>query len=68
MSTVEQHCEELKKKLEKEGEQKLKALQQKTGLIPPEKELVALIQAGADTFKAQMGRNMTYGEMREMYG
>jgi hypothetical protein len=68
MSTVEQHCEELKKKLEKEGEQKLKALQQKTGLILPEKELVALIQAGADTFKAQMGRNMTYGEMREMYG
>jgi len=26
------------------------------------------MQKGGDEFKSQMGRPMTYGEMREMYG
>ena len=30
--------------------------------------LMALMQKGGDEFKAQMGRPMSYGEMREMYG
>jgi len=64
----EKKCEELKKKLEAEGMDNLKALQKEKGIIPPGENLVALMQKGADEFKEQMGRNMTYGEMREMYG
>ena len=63
---MDQKCEDLKKKLEAEGMQQLKEL--KNGPIFSEKELVALMQKGGDEFKAQMGRPMTYGEMREMYG
>jgi hypothetical protein len=66
--TEEKKCEELKQKLEKEGMENLKQLQQAKGLIPPEKDLSALLQKGADEFKNVMGRNMTYGEMRDMYG
>ena len=61
-------CEDLKKKLEAEGLAQLKALQKAKGLIPPGDDLSAIMQAGADKFKAEMGRNMSYGEMREMYG
>ena len=64
----EQKCEELKKKLEAEGMANLKALQKEKGIIPPGEDLVALMQKGADEFKEKMGRTMTYGEMREMYG
>ena len=66
MSTT-QNLEELKKKLEKKGEQELKALQ-KQGIIPPGQDLLNIINKGADEFKTQAGRAMTYGEMREMYG
>jgi hypothetical protein len=65
---MDETCEELKKKLEKEGMEQLKVLQTKTSIIPPEKELVSIMQKGADEFKEKMGRNMTYSEMREMYG
>jgi hypothetical protein len=61
-------CEALKKKLEAEGMKNLKELQKEKGIIPPGQDLTALLQKGADEFKAVMGRNMTYGEMREMYG
>jgi hypothetical protein len=64
----EKKCEELKQKLEKEGMQDLKALQKEKGLIPPEQDLTALLQKGADEFFKVMGRNMTYGEMRDTYG
>ena len=30
--------------------------------------LVNIMSQGADEFKAKTGRNMTYSEMREMYG
>lgn len=64
----EQKCEELKKKIEAEGMANLKALQKEKGIIPPGGDLVSLMQKGADEFKEKMGRNMTYGEMRDMYG
>ena len=60
---MDQKCEDLKKKLEAEGMEKLK-----NGPIFTEKELMALMQKGGEEFKAQMGRPMNYGEMREMYG
>jgi hypothetical protein len=30
--------------------------------------LVGIMNVGAETFQEKMGRNMTYSEMREMYG
>jgi hypothetical protein len=63
---MDQKCEDLKKKLEANGLQQLKEL--KNGPNFTEKELMALMQKGGEEFKAQMGRQMTYGEMREMYG
>ena len=48
----------LKKKLETEGERN----------VDVQKSIIAIIQEGADEFKQKTGRNMTYSEMREMYG
>ena len=31
-------------------------------------KLIGIMSAGADEFKAKTGRNMTYSEMRSMYG
>ena len=42
--------------------------QKKEGIIPGEKTLTNIMQAGFDEFKKETGRNMTYCEMRELYG
>ena len=55
-------------KLEKEGMENVKNLQKKEGIIPTEQSLTNLLQKGADDFEKEMGRPMTYGEMRDMYG
>ena len=55
-------------KLEKEGMENVKNLQKKEGFIPIEQSLTNILQKGADEFEKEMGRKMTYGEMREMYG
>ena len=55
-------------KLEKEGMENVKTLQKKEGIIPTEQSLTNLLQKGADDFEKEMGRPMTYGEMRDMYG
>ena len=57
------------KDLEKQGEADVKKLQTAyNALIPPQQTLMDLLQKGGDEFERQMGRKMTYGEMREMYG
>jgi hypothetical protein len=64
--------------LEKEGERKVAALfaaeapnvgtpNVGTGALN-EGALLAIIDEGNDAFKSVHGRNMTYAEMREMYG
>lgn len=68
MDNDDKKCEELMKKIETETMAALANLQNQKGTIPPGKDLTALMQKGADEFKAVMGRNMTYGEMRDMYG
>ena len=66
---AEEKLAEVMKKLEKEGGDKLKQLQQTTGcIVPPEKGLMNILQSGSDEFAKTMGRPMTYSEMREMYG
>ena len=45
-----------------------KTMQEGLGLLNKPDELVSILQAGADAFKEQTGRNMTYSEMRQMFG
>ena len=55
--------------LEKQGEADVKKLQTEyNAIVPPQQTLMDLLQKGGDEFEKQMGRKMTYGEMREMYG
>ena len=37
-------------------------------LVTKPDELIARLQSGADQFKEQTGRKMTYSEMRQMFG
>jgi len=53
----------LQEQLEKEGERKVAAL-----IDVSEQTLLAIIDEGNDAFKAVHGRNMTYAEMRGLYG
>jgi hypothetical protein len=45
-----------------------KTMQEGLGLLTKPDELIGRLQAGADMFKEQTGRNMTYSEMRQMFG
>jgi hypothetical protein len=54
------------KHLEQEGERKVAELI-KTDNVS-EKTLLNIIEQGNDEFKAEHGRNMTYSEMRSLYG
>ena len=54
--------------LEKEGERKVAALFAAGALNEETGGLLAIINEGNDAFKSVHGRNMTYAEMREMYG
>ena len=68
-TTTTEDPEKLKKvmnALEKQGETDVNNLA--TTSLPVEQTLMGLLQKGADDFEQQMGRKMTYGEMREMYG
>ena len=67
-TTTDKKLEKVMNKLEKEGMENVKTLQKKEGLILTEQSLMNLMQKGADEFEKEMGRQMNYGEMREMYG
>jgi hypothetical protein len=58
MNSEQKQLEDLEHpaQLEKEGERKVAAA------------LLAIIDEGNDAFKAVHGRNMTYAEMRGLYG
>uniref|UniRef100_A0A6C0I7D8 Uncharacterized protein n=1 Tax=viral metagenome TaxID=1070528 RepID=A0A6C0I7D8_9ZZZZ len=45
-----------------------KTMQEGIQLINKPDELIARLQSGADQFQAQTGRQMTYSEMRQMFG
>jgi hypothetical protein len=61
MNSEQKQLEDLEhsEQLEKEGERKVAAFEQ---------ALLAIIDEGNDAFKAVHGRNMTYAEMRGLYG
>ena len=54
------------KRLEQEGERKVAELIDENTVS--EQTLMDIINEGNDAFKSVHGRNMTYAEMREMYG
>jgi len=59
--------EALKKKLEKQAEDEIK--QKGAGFfIKNGDQCIALMEKGAQEFVEKTGRNMTYSEIREMYG
>ena len=67
--------ESLKKKLEKEGDEKLKKLYDSNkGLSKLEvattkiDDIMKIMQDGEKEFIEKTGRCMTYGEIRELYG
>ena len=64
----EKKLTDLMKKLEKEGMEKLQKLQKTASIVPPKKGLMNIMQSGANEFEKTMGRPMSYGEMRDMYG
>jgi gas vesicle protein len=57
---------ELMKKLEKEGMQKVQKLNETSNCNMD--TLTQVMKEGEEEFKQKMGRNMTYSEMRTMYG
>ena len=59
-------AKELCKKLELEGEQKVEDLFKEKNIS--EESLMQIINEGNDEFKNAVGRNMTYSEMRSIYG
>ena len=61
MNSEQKQLEDLEhpEQLEKEDERKVAAFEQ---------ALLAIIDEGNDAFKAVHGRNMTYAEMRGLYG
>jgi gas vesicle protein len=57
---------ELMKKLEKEGMQKVQKLNETSNCNMD--TLTQIMKEGEEEFKQKTGRNMTYSEMRRMYG
>jgi hypothetical protein len=57
---------ELMKKLEKEGMQKVQKLHESNSCNMD--TLTQVMKEGEEEFKQKTGRNMTYSEMRRMYG
>ena len=62
----EDALQELMKKLEKEGMEKVKHLDH-TNTCNMD-TLTQIMKEGEEEFKEKTGRNMTYSEMRRMYG
>lgn len=57
--------DKLKIKLEEEGMNKIQELKKTNGNI---NDLIKIMTDGSDEFKKNTGKNMTYSQMRELYG
>lgn len=68
---IQPNTNELIKKLEKEGMEKTSELLNRKNIEDPglmADQLVKIMSEGANEFKQNTGRNMTYSEMRAAYG
>ena len=59
---------QLKERLEKEGMQKVEQLPKNADPTVVIEHCKSIIQDGAAEFKQKTGRDMTYSEMRALYG
>jgi hypothetical protein len=57
--------DQLKTKLEEEGKNKVQELKKANGTV---NDLIKIMTDGSEEFKKNTGRNMTYSQMRELYG
>jgi hypothetical protein len=64
--TKDQNLQEIMKKIETDVNPK--TMSEGVALLNNPDALIGRLQAGADAFKEQTGRNMTYSEMRQMFG
>ena len=60
------NLQEIMKKIETDINPK--TMSEGVALLNNPDALIGRLQAGADAFKEQTGRNMTYSEMRQMFG
>lgn len=60
--------DKIMKDIEADTEKRLEEAKKKEHSQPVGEVLVSIMQKGADEFKEKTGRNMTYSEMRQMYG
>jgi hypothetical protein len=65
-SVTEEELTKIKNKLEIEGMEKTKNILMSGNIT--ENKIKDVLNEGAKQFEQQTGRQMTYGEMREMYG
>ena len=66
VNNTESNLQEIMKKIETDVNPK--TMKEGLALASNPDALVGRLQAGADMFKEQTGRNMTYLEMRQMFG
>lgn len=81
--TADQKLETFMKQQEIKGEQQVQDLKKSKGIntdkplstvnaigagVITEKDITNILQQGFDEFYKETGRNMSYGEMRDMYG
>ena len=64
--TEDQNLQTIMKKIETDINPK--TMSEGVALLNNPDALIGRLQAGADAFKEQTGRNMTYSEMRQMFG
>jgi hypothetical protein len=64
--TEDQNLQTIMKKIETDINPK--KMSEGVALLNNPDALIGRLQAGADAFKEQTGRNMTYSEMRQMFG
>ena len=64
--TEYQNLQTIMKKIETDVNPK--TMSEGVALLNNPDALIGRLQAGADAFKEQTGRNMTYSEMRQMFG
>lgn len=64
--TEDQNLQTIMKKIETDVNPK--TMSEGVALLNNPDALIGRLQAGADAFKEQTGRNMTYSEMRQMFG
>jgi len=65
-NNTNKNLQEIMKKIETDVNPK--TMSEGVALLNNPDALIGRLQAGADAFKEQTGRNMTYSEMRQMFG